>query len=345
MTEQVMEQKPPSPQVGTGEAAAAARAGAAIVISGLSKRYRDTTALDRVDLVVPNGAVCGLLGPNGAGKTTAVRILSTLVRPSSGTAFVAGFDVTRNTDEVRRRIGVTSQRTTVDEILTGRENLETWGRLYHIGIRTARRRADELLEQFGLADAANRMVKHYSMGMRRRLDLAVGFLLQPQVLFLDEPTTALDPRSRNEVWRVVQSMAAQGTTVLLTTQYLEEADRLASQIAVLEKGQVIAEGTPDQLKSRIGGHRVDVVLRGADSVARTVLGLASVVDAAPEVDAEAMRVSVSVRDQVTALHDIMRWLHDNAIEVEDVAVRRPTLDDVFLSVTGHSTNPGKGQVG
>jgi ABC-2 type transport system ATP-binding protein len=343
VTGRVTERTSPSSDVGADVATAAAHAGAAIVISGLGKKYGDVAALDGVDLVVPNGAVCGLLGPNGAGKTTAVRILSTLVRPSAGTALVAGFDVTRNTDEVRRRIGVTSQQTTVDEILTGRENLETWGRLYHIGIRTARRRADELLEQFGLVDAANRLVKHYSGGMRRRLDLAVGFLLRPQVLFLDEPTTGLDPRSRNEVWQVVQSMAAQGTTVLLTTQYLEEADRLATQIAVLDKGRVIAEGTPDQLKSRIGGHRVDVVLRGADSVTRTALGLASVVDAAPEVDAEALRISVSVRDQVTALHDIMRWLHDNAIEVEDVAVRKPTLDDVFLSVTGHGTNPGKGQ--
>ncbi len=341
MTENVIDRWSPAPDPAAGEAVTAARDGAAIVMAGLSKRYGDVTALDGVDLVVPPGAVCGLLGPNGAGKTTAVRILSTLTRPDSGTALVGGIDVTRDPDEVRRRIGVTGQRTTVDDILTGRENLETWGRLYHIGVRTARRRADELLEQFGLADAATRMVRQYSGGMRRRLDLAVGFLLRPQVLFLDEPTTALDPHSRNEVWQVVASMAAQGTTVLLTTQYLEEADRLASQIAVLDHGRMIAQGTPDELKSRIGGHRIDVVLGGDGAVARTARGLARVVGAEPEVDAAASRISVPVRDQVTTLHDVMRWLHDNEVEVEDVAVRRPTLDDVFLSVTGHGADVGR----
>ncbi|RAY14015.1 daunorubicin/doxorubicin resistance ABC transporter ATP-binding protein DrrA [Actinomadura craniellae] len=302
---------------------------------GLCKRYGDTTALDGFDLAVRPGTVCGLLGPNGAGKTTAVRIFSTLLRADGGRATVAGFDVARQAAQVRYRIGLAGQQPAVDEILTGRENLEMWGRLYRLDARTARRRADELLERFGLSDAAGKRAKHYSGGMRRRLDLAASFILAPQVLFLDEPTTGLDPRNRNEVWKSVQALVAAGTTVLLTTQYLEEADRLADQIAVIDSGRVIAEGTPGELKSAIGGDRIDVVTRDAAGLAEAVRVIAQVTGAEPETDPDARRISAPVRDRIGALTGAARELAEAGVEVEDLALRRPTLDEVFLHLTGH----------
>jgi ABC-2 type transport system ATP-binding protein len=282
---------------------------------------------------VPTGTVCGLLGPNGAGKTTAVRILSTLLRPDGGRAQVAGFDVTAQPAQVRRRIGLTGQQPAVDEVLTGRENLIMWGRLYHLG-RAARARADELLERFGLAEAAGRQVKHYSGGMRRRLDLAASFILAPQVLFLDEPTTGLDPRNRNEGWAAIRDLVAGGTTVLLTTQYLDEADQLADQIVVIDSGRAIADGTPSQLKSRIGGDRIDLVLRGADELPAAAAIVARVAEGTPDTDPATRRVSAPVRDRVTALTEVVRALDRAGIVAEDLGLRRPTLDEVFLRLTG-----------
>jgi ABC-2 type transport system ATP-binding protein len=307
--------------------------GLAIAAEGLRKRYGRVNALDGFDLVVPTGTVCGLLGPNGAGKTTAVRVLSTLLRPDGGRAQVAGFDVTAQPAQVRRRIGLTGQQPAVDEILTGRENLIMWGRLYHLG-RAARARADELLERFGLAEAAGRQVRHYSGGMRRRLDLAASFILAPQVLFLDEPTTGLDPRNRNEGWAAIRDLVAGGTTVLLTTQYLDEADQLADQIVVIDSGRVIADGTPSQLKSRIGGDRIDLVLRGADELSAAAAIVARVAEGAPDADPATRRVSAPVRDRVTALTEVVRALDHAGIVAEDLGLRRPTLDEVFLRLTG-----------
>jgi ABC-2 type transport system ATP-binding protein len=238
----------------------------AIFTQGLRKRYGDVTALDGVDLAVPAGTVCGLLGPNGAGKTTAVRILATLLRPDGGRAEVAGLDVLHQARQVKRRIGLVGQHPAVEEALSGKQNLELFGRLQHLGRAAAARRADELLDQFGLADTGRKPVSAYSGGMRRRLDLAVGLIVTPDVLFLDEPTTGLDPRGRNEVWSAVRSLAAGGTTVLLTTQYLDEADRLAGQIVVLDGGRVIADGTPDELKAAVGGDRVERRLPTLDEV-------------------------------------------------------------------------------
>jgi ABC-2 type transport system ATP-binding protein len=229
----------------------------AIFTQGLRKRYGDVTALDGVDLAVPAGTVCGLLGPNGAGKTTVVRILATLLRPDGGRAEVAGLDVRHRARQVKRRIGLVGQHPAVEDALSGKQNLELFGRLQHLGAGAARRRADELLEEFGLAGTGRKPVSAYSGGMRRRLDLAAGFILAPDVLFLDEPTTGLDPRGRGEVWGAVRSLVARGTTVLLTTQYLDEADQLADQIVVLDGGRVIADGTPDELKSAVGGDRVE----------------------------------------------------------------------------------------
>ncbi|XVQ15560.1 ATP-binding cassette domain-containing protein [Spirillospora sp. CA-255316] len=319
----------------------------AVVAEGVRKRFGATTALDGFDLAVREGTVCGLLGPNGAGKTTAVRILSTLLRADGGRASVAGYDVARRSTEVRHRIGLAGQHPAVDEILTGRENLQMWGRLYHLDARTARRRADELLEQFGLAEAGRKRVKQYSGGMRRRLDLAASFILAPRVLFLDEPTTGLDPRNRNEVWRAIRALVDGGTTVLLTTQYLEEADRLAHQIAVLDSGRVIADDTPGRLKSRIGGDRIDLVLREPEGPARAAEVVARVTGAEPRVDPDARRVDAPVRDRIGALTEIMRTLAEDGVAVEDVTLRRPTLDDVFLRLTGHgaATPPADAQTG
>jgi ABC-2 type transport system ATP-binding protein len=309
----------------------------AVLAEGLRKRFGATQALDGFDLTVPKGTVCGLLGPNGAGKTTAVRILATLLRPDGGRARVAGLDVVRDAGEVRARIGLTGQSPAVDEILTGRENLVMWGRLYHLGTRAAGRRADELLEQFGLTEAAGKRAKHYSGGMRRRLDLAASFILAPQVLFLDEPTTGLDPRNRNEGWDAIRALVAQGTTVLLTTQYLDEADQLADQIVVIDNGRAIARGTPSELKSQIGGDRVDVVVRDAADLPDAAGIIARVCGAEAEVDAGTRRVGAPVRDRVAALVDVVRALDDAGIAVEDIGLRRPTLDEVFLNLTGRPT--------
>jgi ABC-2 type transport system ATP-binding protein len=309
---------------------------------GLRKRYGETTALDGLDLSVGRGAVCGLLGPNGAGKSTAVRILSTLLRPDGGRAEVAGFDVARRAAEVRRSIGLAGQHAAVDEVLTGRQNLEMFGRLCRLGARTARGRAEELLERFGLAEAADGQAKGYSGGMRRRLDLAASFILSPPVLFLDEPTTGLDPRGRNEVWDVVRALVAEGTTVLLTTQYLEEADQLADSIVVIDAGRAVAEGTPHELKSKAGGDRLDLIVRSTDdlSVAASIVG--RVAGARVEVDEDARRVSVApVGERVRALTEVVRALDDAGLAAEDIALRRPTLDDVFLRLTAGPAIPAR----
>ncbi|WP_067833707.1 ATP-binding cassette domain-containing protein [Actinomadura kijaniata] len=308
-----------------------------IVATGLRKRYGGTTALDGVDLAVPAGTVHGLLGPNGAGKSTTVRILATLARPDGGRAEIAGHDVVRDAARARSRIGLVGQHAAVDEILSGRQNLVLFGRLYHLGARAARRRADELLAAFRLEEAADRPVRGYSGGMRRRLDLAAGMILAPPVLFLDEPTTGLDPRSRNEVWEAVRDLAGGGTTVLLTTQYLEEADRLAHSLSVIDHGRVIAEGAPDRLKSRIGGDRLDVVVAdpAALPVAAEVVG--RVCGAEAEVDAAALRVGAPARDRAATLTEAVRALDAAGVAVADIGLRRPTLDEVFLSLTGPAT--------
>ena len=304
-----------------------------------SKRAGPTTALDGFDLEVAQGSVCGLLGPNGAGKTTAVRILTTLLKADGGRATVAGHDVARAGDRVRASIGLVGQNAAVDEILTGRQNLEMFGRLYHLRPAAARARADELLARFGLADAANRPLGKYSGGMRRRLDLAAGLILSPPVLFLDEPTTGLDPRSRTEVWDGVRDLVAAGTTVLLTTQYLEEVDQLADRISVIDHGRVIAEGTPDELKARLGGDRIEVVLHAVTDLPAAAQLIAARADGPVDVDEDTRQVGAPVVDRIAALTGIVRALQDAGIAVEDVALRRPTLDEVFLHLTGAAPAP------
>jgi ABC-2 type transport system ATP-binding protein len=306
---------------------------AAIRAEGLVKRFGAMAALDGVDLEVPAGTVCGLLGPNGAGKTTAVRVLTTLLPADGGRAEVAGLDVRRDPAGVRRQIGLTGQQTTVDDVLTGRENLVLWGRLFHLSAREAGRRADELLERFGLTDAAHRRARTYSGGMKRRLDIASSLLQAPRVFFLDEPTTGLDPRNRGEVWTALRGLVAGGTTVLLTTQYLDEADQLADRIVVVDGGRVVAEGTPSELKTRTGGDRVDVTLRDAADLPAATALLARVTGAEPDVDGAALRLGAPVRDRVRALTDVVRALDDAGLAVEDVGVRRPTLDEAFLHFT------------
>lgn len=306
----------------------------AIVAEGLRKRYRDTVALDGLDLAVPEGTVCGLLGPNGAGKTTAVRVLATLLRMDSGHARVAGCDVVSEPRAVRARIGLTSQHDAVDEVLTGRQNLEMFGRLHHLSPRAARRRADELLERFGLSEAALRPAKKYSGGMRRRLDLAASFIRAPRVLFLDEPTTGQDPRNRNEVWDVVRTLVAEGTTVLLTTHYLDEADQLADSISVIDRGRVIAAGTPAELKARVGGSQIDVVVAAEVDVSIAATAVELACGSAPVVDAATRRITAPAPEPVTTLGAVLRGLDDVGVTAEDVALRRPTLDEVFLQLTG-----------
>jgi len=312
-----------------------------VLAEGLRKRYGRASALDGFDLDVPEGTVCGLLGPNGAGKSTAVRILTTLLRPDGGRALVAGFDVVRQAAQVRYRIGLLGQHTAVDEVLSGRQNLVLFARLHHLGAGAAGRRADELLERFGLAGTGAKPVKQYSGGMRRRLDLAASLILAPPVLFLDEPTTGLDPRGRNEVWEAVRALVAAGTTVLLTTQYLDEADQLADRISVIDHGRVIAEGTPDQLKSKLGGDRIDVVASRPDQLAATAAAVGRLAGTEPEVDPDTRRVSAPVADRVAALTAAARALDVAGIAVEDIALRRPTLDEVFLHLTGHHTQPAE----
>ncbi|MDT0307440.1 ATP-binding cassette domain-containing protein [Streptomyces sp. DSM 44917] len=326
------------PRTGTPPAPAASASSSAVLVRGLTRTFRTgknaTTALAGLDLTVPRGTVHGLLGPNGAGKTTAVRILTTLLRPTSGRAEVAGHDVTTQAREVRSRIGLLGQYAALDEELSGRQNLDLFGRLHHLGARAAAARAGELLERFGLAEAGERAVRHYSGGMRRRLDLAAGLLTRPEVLFLDEPTTGLDPRGRAEVWQAVRSLAGGGTTVVLTTQYLEEADQLADRVSVIDRGRRVAEGTPDELKSTLGADRIDVVVRdpGRLEAAAAVVGMAA---RAPETatDPDRRLVSAPVADRMAALTETVRALEAAGIEAEDIAIRRPTLDEVFLSLT------------
>ena len=316
-------------------------AAAAVTAEAIRKRYpgSDEQALDGFDLAVPSGTIHGLLGPNGAGKTTAVRILTTLLRADSGRATIAGLDVTTQAADVRRQIGLVGQYPAVDEILDGHANLVMFGRLFHLSASGARRRADELLERFDLVDAGRRAVGRYSGGMRRRLDLAVSMILAPAVLFLDEPTTGLDPRGRAEVWGAVRALVAGGTTVLLTTQYLDEADQLADRISVLAAprgggGRVIAEGTPDELRTRIGGDRVDLVVRHATDLARAAALVERVAGTEAEVDLATRRVAAPVADRMTALAATVHGLQAEGIDAEDLTVRRPTLDEVFLQLTG-----------
>ncbi|WP_250030010.1 ATP-binding cassette domain-containing protein [Paractinoplanes maris] len=307
----------------------------AIAAEGLRKTYRGVAALDGFRLSVAAGTVCGLLGPNGAGKTTAVRILATLLSFDDGHATVAGADVAGRPDLVRERIALTGQYSAVDGSLTGRQNLVLFGRLHHLGHRAARARADELLEQFDLTDAANRSATEYSGGMQRRLDLAASLIRAPQVLFLDEPTTGLDPRSRNQVWDTVRKLVADGTTVLLTTQYLDEADQLADRVCVVDTGRVVAEGTPDELKAAIGADRLEVVIREHDRLPDAVALLERI--GPVEADPDTRRLRVAVTDRVAALVRAAQALRDAAITVDDLGVRRPTLDEAFLSLTGHRT--------
>ncbi|MCS0634555.1 ATP-binding cassette domain-containing protein [Streptomyces sp. LP05-1] len=316
----------------------------AIHAEGLVKTFGDVRALDGVDLDVPEGTVLGLLGPNGAGKTTAVRVLTTLLRPDSGTATVAGIDVLKEPDAVRRSIGLSGQFAAVDEYLTGRENLRMVGRLYQMPARAAKIRAGELLERFHLADAADRPAKTYSGGMRRRLDLAAALVVAPPVMFMDEPTTGLDPRNRQQLWEVIQELVAGGTTLLLTTQYLEEADHLAHEICVVDQGRVIARGTSDQLKARTGGERVEVVVRERDTIAPARGVLAGFGKGEVTVDEHVRRLTVPVAGGARLLAEIIRELDVRGVEIDDVALRRPTLDDVFISLTGHAaeTEPGAG---
>jgi ABC-2 type transport system ATP-binding protein len=306
-----------------------------IVAEGLAKHYGKVTALDGVDLTVPAGTVLGLLGPNGAGKTTAVRVLTTLLRPDRGRATVAGHDVLREPASVRKVIGLSGQYAAVDEHLTGRENLDMVGRLYHLGARVARERAAELLDQFDLTDAADRVTKTYSGGMRRRLDLAASLVARPQVIFLDEPTTGLDPRSRLGMWDTIRELVREGATLLLTTQYLEEADALADEIAIIDSGKVIAQGTADELKAQVGGERVELVLADRSEIPKAVAALASLATAEPVVDEDTHMVTVQVAGGTRALADVVRELDTVGVEAQDLAFRRPTLDEVFLSLTGH----------
>jgi ABC-2 type transport system ATP-binding protein len=306
----------------------------AISVAGLSKSFGDVRALRDVDLEVAPGTVLGLLGPNGAGKTTAVRVLTTLLRPDAGTVRVAGLDVVADAATLRQRIGLAGQYAAVDENLTGLENLTMVGRLYGEKRAPAKARGSELLKQFDLVEAAKRPVKTYSGGMRRRLDLAAALVARPPVLFLDEPTTGLDPRSRLDLWSTIERLVADGTTVLLTTQYLDEADRLADTIAVIDRGRVIAEGTPDALKDRLGGERLEVRLSDPAAADAAVRALTPMSD--EPVGADEGTVSLTVRGRSGTIVDAVRRLDEAGVGVEDLGLRRPTLDDVFLTLTGHA---------
>ncbi|WP_455362419.1 ATP-binding cassette domain-containing protein [Streptomyces sp. SYSU K21746] len=308
----------------------------AIYAEGLVKTFGDVRALDGVDLDVPEGTVLGLLGPNGAGKTTAVRVLTTLLQPDSGKAVVAGIDVLRHPNEVRRSIGLSGQFAAVDEYLTGRENLQMVGRLYQMSGKDAKVRAGELLDRFNLADAADRPAKTYSGGMRRRLDLAAALVVSPPVMFMDEPTTGLDPRNRLALWEVIEELVAAGTTLLLTTQYLEEADRLAHDICVIDHGKVIARGTSDQLKARTGGERVEVVVHQREQIAPAGEVLRGFGKGEVAVEDHTRKLTVPVAGGAKLLAEVIRELDARGVEIDDIGLRRPTLDDVFISLTGHA---------
>ena len=305
-----------------------------VIAQHLTKTYRngEVRALDDLSLDVEEGTVLGVLGPNGAGKTTTVRILATLLKPDSGSATVAGIDVAKHPDKVRELIGLSGQYAAVDETLTGWDNLVMFGRLYHLGKAASIKRADELLERFSLTDSARRPIKTYSGGMRRRLDLAASLIVQPKVLFLDEPTTGLDPRGRQEMWQVIQELVKGGVTLLLTTQYLEEADQLADEIAVIDHGKVIARGTSDALKKQVGGERLEITVESAD-IAKTQEIVSRISTSAIHTDIRT--ISAPVTTGSIALMDALRSLDEAKIHPLDIALKRPSLDDVFLSLTGH----------
>ncbi len=309
----------------------------AILVEGLTKSFGEVRALRGIDLSVPRGTVLGVLGPNGAGKTTAVRILTTLLLPDGGRALVEGHDVVHQAAAVRRSIGLAGQSAAIQEELTGRENLEIIGRLYHLSRPQTRSRATELLEQFGLSDAADRAAKTYSGGMQRRLDLAASLVGQPKVLFLDEPTTGLDPRSRLGMWDIIRSLRADGTTLLLTTQYLDEADELADEIVVIDHGLVIAAGTAEELKGRVGGDVVEFTVPDRRRISEAVAAVANIGESEPLADKETGVVSIRVGSRGSdALLEAVRALDAAGVEVRDLALRRPSLDDVFLALTGHA---------
>ena len=307
-----------------------------VVAENLVKTYRKgaVKALDGLTLEVEEGTVLGVLGPNGAGKTTVVRILATLLKPDSGSAQVAGIDVVKNPKEVRQVIGLSGQYAAVDETLTGWDNLVMFGRLYHLSPAESRARAKQLLEEFSLTDAANRPIKTFSGGMRRRLDLAASLIIHPKVLFLDEPTTGLDPRGRMEMWGVIQGLVKEGVTLLLTTQYLEEADQLADDIVVIDRGRVIAQGSSDQLKTQVGGERLEIVVSGSDlSESQHIVDRIS--HTASNVDVGLRKISVPVNDGTQSLISVIREFDTAGIHALDIALKRPSLDDVFMSLTGH----------
>ncbi|MEU6003585.1 ATP-binding cassette domain-containing protein [Streptomyces sp. NPDC047197] len=317
----------------------------AIYAEGLVKTFGDVRALDGVDLDVPEGTVLGLLGPNGAGKTTAVRCLTTLLTPDSGRAVVAGIDVLKHPNEVRRSIGLSGQFAAVDEYLTGRENLQMVGQLYQMKAKEAKARAGELLDRFNLADAADRPSKTYSGGMRRRLDLAAALVVSPPVMFMDEPTTGLDPRNRQQLWEVIQELVAGGTTLLLTTQYLEEADHLAHDICVIDHGRVIARGTSDQLKAQTGGERVEVVVHEREDITPATEVLRGLGKGEVAVENHTRKLTVPVTGGAKLLAEVIRELDARGVEIDDIGLRRPTLDDVFISLTGHAAEVTNGENG
>ncbi|HET8912091.1 MAG TPA: ATP-binding cassette domain-containing protein [Ktedonobacteraceae bacterium] len=312
----------------------------AILAEGLKKSYGKTQALAGIDLAAPQGTVLGLLGPNGAGKTTAVRILTTLLKPDAGRAEVAGLDVVKHANLLRSRIGLAGQYAAVDENLTGLENLVMFGKLYHLSGPIARQRANELIERFDLVDAGKRLVKTYSGGMRRRLDLAGSLILSPPVLFLDEPTTGLDPRGRLAMWDIISNLVSDGTTVLLTTQYLEEADQLANQIVVIDQGRVIARGTSDELKTQVGGERLEITVARGGNLEEAQEALRPFSQAEIQVNADERQLVVPITNGAQRLTTVVRELDAARIPLENLALRRPTLDDVFLSLTGHGTTTG-----